>query len=48
MLSTLVASRLWLDFVNTDDVSRIPRADALQSFSAFVAWMRARYPKAKI
>ena len=46
----LVASRLWLDFVNTDDSRRAGRAepraadlrgDALQTFAAFVAWMRA-------
>jgi predicted RNA-binding Zn ribbon-like protein len=45
----LVASRLWLDFVNTDDSRRAGRAeprpdargDGLQTFAAFVAWMRA-------
>ncbi|MEP6690324.1 MAG: ABATE domain-containing protein, partial [Gemmatimonadaceae bacterium] len=36
-----VAERLWLDFVNTDDVQRGVRTDALNDFSALVEWLQA-------
>jgi predicted RNA-binding Zn ribbon-like protein len=34
-----VGDRLWLDFVNTDDVRRGARVDALYDFDAFVRWL---------
>jgi predicted RNA-binding Zn ribbon-like protein len=34
-----VGDRLWLDFVNTDDVRRGARVDALYDFDAFVHWL---------
>jgi predicted RNA-binding Zn ribbon-like protein len=37
----LVADRLWLDFVNTDDALRGSRVDALEEFESFLAWMSA-------
>ena len=36
-----VAERLWLDFVNTDDVRRGVRVDALRDFDAFLQWLVA-------
>ena len=36
-----VGERLWLDFVNTDAVSRGTRVDALRDFEALVAWLEA-------
>ena len=36
-----VAERLWLDFVNTDDVRRGERVDALRDFDALVRWLEA-------
>src|SRR5436309_1470911 len=39
-----VGDRLWLDFVNTDDVHRgdgTTRVDVLRDFDWFVAWLRA-------
>jgi predicted RNA-binding Zn ribbon-like protein len=34
-----VGERLWLDFVNTDDVRRGVRVDALRDFDALVLWL---------
>jgi predicted RNA-binding Zn ribbon-like protein len=34
-----VGERLWLDFVNTDDVRRGVRVDALRDFDALVRWL---------
>jgi len=36
-----VGERLWLDFVNTDDLRRGVRVDVLRDFSALVAWLGA-------
>lgn len=36
-----VGERLWLDFVNTDDVRRGTRVDALRDFDALVQWMES-------
>lgn len=36
-----VGERLWLDFVNTDDVRRGVRFDALHEFETFVQWLEA-------
>ncbi len=36
-----VGERLWLDFVNTDDVQRGVRTDILQDFDALVQWLQA-------
>lgn len=36
-----VGERLWLDFVNTDDVQRGERVDALHDFDALLAWLEA-------
>jgi predicted RNA-binding Zn ribbon-like protein len=36
-----LAERLWLDYVNTDDVSRGTRVDLLRDFDALVSWMEA-------
>jgi predicted RNA-binding Zn ribbon-like protein len=36
-----VGERLWLDFVNTDDVRRGVRVDVLRDFSALVQWLEA-------
>jgi predicted RNA-binding Zn ribbon-like protein len=36
-----VGERLWLDFVNTDDVRRGVRFDALRDFETFVGWLEA-------
>ncbi len=42
MLSfAFVGERLWLDFVNTDDVRRGARVDMLRDFDALVHWMEA-------
>ena len=36
-----ISERLWLDFVNTDDVRRGVRFDALREFETFVQWLEA-------
>src|SRR5262252_597803 len=36
-----IGERLWLDFVNTDDVRRGVRFDALREFETFVRWLEA-------
>lgn len=36
-----IAERLWLDFVNTDDLRRGVRIDVLRDFSALIAWLGA-------
>jgi predicted RNA-binding Zn ribbon-like protein len=36
-----VGERLWLDFVNTDDVRRGVRVDVLRDFSTLVRWLEA-------
>src|SRR5690349_20103596 len=36
-----IGERQWLDFVNTDDVRRGVRNDALRDFDALVAWLEA-------
>jgi predicted RNA-binding Zn ribbon-like protein len=36
-----LGDRLWLDFVNTDDVRRGMRVDLLRDFDAFVRWLQA-------
>lgn len=36
-----IAERLWLDFVNTDDIRRGIRFDALREFETFVQWLEA-------
>lgn len=36
-----LAERLWLDFVNTDDVRRGTRVDGLRDFDALVRWLEA-------
>lgn len=36
-----IGERLWLDFVNTDDVRRGIRSDALHEFETFVQWLEA-------
>lgn len=36
-----LGERLWLDFVNTDDVRRGMRVDLLRDFDAFVRWLEA-------
>ena len=36
-----IGERLWLDFVNTDDVRRGVRFDALREFETFVQWLEA-------
>src|SRR5512144_2049037 len=36
-----IGERLWLDFVNTDDVRRGIRFDALREFETFVQWLEA-------
>lgn len=36
-----IAERLWLDFVNTDDLRRGVRVDVLRDFSALIAWLGA-------
>ena len=38
---TFIGERLWLDFVNTDDVRRGTRFDALREFETFVQWLEA-------
>ena len=38
---TFVGERLWLDFVNTDDLRRGVRFDALREFETFVQWLEA-------
>src|SRR5688500_3625208 len=38
---TFVGERLWLDFVNTDDVRRGARVDALADFDGMLAWLAA-------
>ena len=38
---TFVGERLWLDFVNTDDVRRGTRVDALADFDGMLAWLAA-------
>ena len=35
-----IGERLWLDFVNTDDLVRGQRADALVDFDAYVEWLQ--------
>ncbi|NUQ13320.1 MAG: ABATE domain-containing protein, partial [Gemmatimonadaceae bacterium] len=36
-----VGERLWLDFVNTDDLRRGVRVDVLRDFEALVRWLGA-------
>jgi predicted RNA-binding Zn ribbon-like protein len=36
-----IGERLWLDFVNTDDLRRGVRFDALREFETFVQWFEA-------
>ena len=36
-----LGERLWLDFVNTDDMRRGARVDTLRDFSALVGWLEA-------
>lgn len=36
-----IAERLWLDYVNTDDVRRSARVDLLRDFESLVRWMEA-------
>lgn len=36
-----IGERLWLDFVNTDDLRRGQRVDALRDFDALVRWLEA-------
>ena len=36
-----IGERLWLDFVNTDDVRRGTRVDMLRDFDALVQWLEA-------
>jgi len=36
-----IGERLWLDFVNTDDMRRGVRFDALREFETFVQWLEA-------
>jgi predicted RNA-binding Zn ribbon-like protein len=36
-----IGERLWLDFVNTDDVQRGTRTDTLRDFGALVWWLEA-------
>jgi predicted RNA-binding Zn ribbon-like protein len=36
-----IGERLWLDFVNTEDVRRGVRVDALRDFEALVRWLEA-------
>ncbi len=36
-----VGGRLWLDFVNTEDVARDRRVDALVDFDAYIDWLHA-------
>jgi predicted RNA-binding Zn ribbon-like protein len=36
-----IGERLWLDFVNTDDLRRGVRYDALREFETFVQWLEA-------
>jgi len=36
-----IAERLWLDFVNTDDVRRGIRVDGLRDFDALLRWLEA-------
>ena len=36
-----IGERLWLDFVNTDEVRRNVRFDALREFETFVQWLEA-------
>ena len=36
-----IGERLWLDFVNTDDVRRGARVDVLRDFDALVRWLEA-------
>src|SRR5215207_1622778 len=36
-----IGERLWLDFVNTDDLRRGVRFDALREFETFVQWLEA-------
>jgi len=36
-----IGERLWLDFVNTDDLRRGVRVDALREFETFVQWLEA-------
>ena len=40
-LFTFIGERLWLDFVNTDDLRRGVRFDALREFETFVQWLEA-------
>jgi predicted RNA-binding Zn ribbon-like protein len=36
-----VGGRLWLDFVNTEDVARDRRVDGLVDFDAYIDWLQA-------
>ncbi len=36
-----IAERLWLDFVNTDDLRRGVRVDVLRDFDSLIAWLSA-------
>ncbi|HEY9448430.1 MAG TPA: ABATE domain-containing protein, partial [Gemmatimonadaceae bacterium] len=38
-----VGERLWLDFINTDDVRRDARVDALRDFNMLVQWLEAAH-----
>src|SRR5207248_243670 len=38
-----LGERLWLDFVNTDDVRRGARVDVLRDFEAYIAWLHAAH-----
>src|SRR6476620_10400208 len=40
-LFIFIGERLWLDFVNTDDLRRGIRFDALREFETFVQWLEA-------
>jgi len=36
-----VGERLWLDFINTDDVRRGTRVDVLRDFEQLIRWLEA-------
>lgn len=38
---SFIAERLWLDFINTDEVRRGTRLDLLRDFESLVRWMEA-------
>ncbi|MGI8496776.1 MAG: CGNR zinc finger domain-containing protein [Gemmatimonadaceae bacterium] len=39
-LFVFIGERLWLDFVNTDDIRRGARVDAFRDFDALVQWLQ--------